>query len=149
MRTWDHACIIHVLRFMCAVWKVLWVLVVTLSLLSCSVSARRRDTLSGHVVIGVELGFTTQTQYQVQISFLLDFVVHLCICSRTVFCGRQFSSEANYCTILHRENGSFEVLSLHFPDALKSVSVSSSTSWTPVSKSWGRSHQHGGDVGNR
>ena len=28
MCTWDHACIIHVLRFMCAVWKVLWDLVV-------------------------------------------------------------------------------------------------------------------------
>ena len=49
MRTWDHACVIHVLRFMCAVWKVLWVLVVTLSLVSCVLS----------------LGFTTQTQYQV------------------------------------------------------------------------------------
>ena len=40
---------IHVLRFMCAVWKVLWVLVVTLSLVSCVLS----------------LGFTMQTQYQV------------------------------------------------------------------------------------
>ena len=40
---------VHVLRFMCAVWKVLWVLVVTLSLVSCVLS----------------LGFTTQTQYQV------------------------------------------------------------------------------------
>ena len=46
---WDHACVIHVLRFMCAVWKVLWVLVVTLSLVSCVLS----------------LGFTTHTQYQV------------------------------------------------------------------------------------
>ena len=36
---------IHVLTFMCAVWKVLWVLVVTLSLVSCVLS----------------LGFTTQT----------------------------------------------------------------------------------------
>ena len=33
--------------------------------------------LGCHVVIGVVLGFTTQTQYQVQSSFLLDFVVHL------------------------------------------------------------------------
>ena len=56
------------------------------------------------------LGFTTQTQYQVQISFLLDFVVHFCTCSQTVFCDRQFLSVANYCTLLHRENGSFEVL---------------------------------------
>ena len=34
MRTWDQACIIHVLKFMFAVWKVLWVFVVTLSLVS-------------------------------------------------------------------------------------------------------------------
>ena len=68
--------------------------------------------LGGHVVIGVVLGFTTQTQYQVQMSFLLDFVVHFCTCSHTVFCDRQLLSVANYCTLLHRENGSFEVLSL-------------------------------------
>ena len=69
--------------------------------------------LGGHVLIGVVLGFTTQTQYQVQISFLLDFVAHFC--SQTVFYDRQFLSVANYCTLLHREKGSFEVLSLlHF-----------------------------------
>ena len=50
--------------------------------------------LGCHVVIGVVLGFTTQTQYQVQSSFLLDFVVHLCTCSQTVFCDRQFFSVA-------------------------------------------------------
>ena len=35
------------------------------------------------------------------------------------------------------------------PDALngESVSVSSSTPWTAVSKSWGQSHQRGGNVG--
>ena len=71
--------------------------------------------LGCHVVIGVVLGFTTQTQYQVQNSFLLDFVVHLCTCSQTVFCDRQFSSVANYCTLFYRENGSFEVLSFHSP----------------------------------
>ena len=69
VRRWDHACIIHVLRFMCAVWKVLWVLVVTLSLVSCVLS----------------LGFTTQAQYQVQSSSLLDFVVQLCTCSQTLY----------------------------------------------------------------
>ena len=31
---------------------------------------------------------------------------------RPVFCDRQFLSIANYCTLLHLENGSFEVLSL-------------------------------------
>ena len=34
----------HVSVFMCAVLKVFWVLVVTLSLVSCSVSPRRRNT---------------------------------------------------------------------------------------------------------
>ena len=75
---------------MCAVLKVFWVLVVTLSLVSCSVLPRRRNTLDGHVVIGVVLGFTTQTQYQVQSPFLLEFTVYFCICSQTVFCDRQF-----------------------------------------------------------
>ena len=79
---------------MCAVSKVFWVLVVTLSLVSCSVSPRRRNA-------------------KLQISFLLDFVVHFCTCSQTVFCDRQFFSVANYCTPLHRENGSFEVVCLH------------------------------------
>ena len=46
--------------------------------------------LGCHVVIGVVLGFTAQTQYQVKSSFLLDFEVHLCTCSQTVFCDRQF-----------------------------------------------------------
>ena len=68
--------------------------------------------LGGHVVIGVVLSFTTQTQYQVYSSFLLDFVVHFCTCSQTAFCDGQFSSVANYCTLFYRENGSFEVLSL-------------------------------------
>ena len=71
--------------------------------------------LGGHVVIGVVLGFTMQTQYEVQIFFLLDFVVHFCTCSQTVFCDRHILSVANYCTLLHHENGSFEVLSLHPP----------------------------------
>ena len=84
-------------------------------MVSCSVSARKRNTLDGHVVIGVVLGFTTQTQYQVQSSFLLNFVVQLCTGSQTVFCDRQFHLLPNCCTLLHREKGSFEVLSLHTP----------------------------------
>ena len=71
--------------------------------------------LGCHVVIGVVLGFTTQTQYQEQSSFLLDVAVHFCTCSQTVSCDRKFSSVANCCTILRRENGSFEVLSSHHP----------------------------------
>ena len=117
MRTWNHACI-HVLLFMCAVWKVLWVLVVTLSLVSCSVSPRRRNTLDSHVVIGV--GRVVVHRHHADAipsveSFLLDFVVYLCTCSQTVFCDRQFQQKPNCCTLFHRENGSFEVLSLHPP----------------------------------
>ena len=66
----------------------------TLSLVSCSVSPRRRNT-------------------KYRFLFLLDFVVHFCTCSQTVFCDRQFLPAAMYCTLWHRENGSFEVLSLH------------------------------------
>ena len=36
--------------------------------------------LGCHVVIGVLLGFTTQTQYQVQSSLLRDLAVHFCTC---------------------------------------------------------------------
>ena len=46
--------------------------------------------LGCHVVIGVVLGFTTQTQYQIQSSFHLNFVVQLWTCSQTVLCDRQF-----------------------------------------------------------
>ena len=60
-------------------------------------------------------GLSPALQQQVQISFRLDFVVHFCTCSQTVFCDRQFLSVANYCTLLHRENGSFEVLCLLSP----------------------------------
>ena len=44
---------------------------------------------------------------------LLSFwilLLQFCTCSQTVFCDRQFFSVANYFTLLHRENGSFEVL---------------------------------------
>ena len=73
--------------------------------------------LGGHVVTGVVRCHHADV-IPVQISFLLDFVVHFCTCSQTVFCDRQFLPVANYCTLLHRENGSFEVLCLHFPSFL-------------------------------
>ena len=59
--------------------------------------------LGGHVVIGVVLGVTTQTQYQVQSSSLLDFVVLLWTCSQTVFCDRQLHLQPNYCTLASRK----------------------------------------------
>ena len=61
---------IHVLRFMCAVWKVLW-------------------GLGRHVVIGVvRLVAPFHHEYAIpDVSFFfLDFVVQLCTCSQTVFC---------------------------------------------------------------
>ena len=64
--------------------------------------------LGSHVVIGRAV--STQTLHQVQISFFLDFAVHFCTCSQTVFCDRHFLLVANCCTLMHRENGSFEVL---------------------------------------
>ena len=69
---------------------------VTLSLVSCPVSPRKRNT-------------------KYRFHFLLDVVVHFCTCSQTVFCDRQFLPVAIYCTLSRLENGSFEVLSLHTP----------------------------------
>ena len=70
--------------------------------------------LGGHVVIGV--GRVVVHRHHADAipsveSFLLVVAVHFCTCSQTVFCDRQFSFVAIYCTLLHRENGSFEVLS--------------------------------------
>ena len=53
-----------------------------------------------------QLHFTTHTQYQVQNSFLLDVVVRLCPVVVHSICIPKFLH------ISHRENGSFEVLSL-------------------------------------
>ena len=92
---------------MCAVLKAFRVLVVTLSLVSCSFSPRSRNTLDGHVVIGVVLVFTTLTQCQIEIS---TFVLVVRLSSVIVdFIYIQIIAH------LHRENGSFEVLSLHPP----------------------------------
>ena len=74
--------------------------------------------LGGHVVIGVGRVVVHRHHADAIPSeepFLLDVAVHFCTSSQTVFCDRQFSSVANYCTLFYRENGSFEVLSLHLP----------------------------------
>ena len=81
--------------FMCAVLKVFWVLVVTLLLVSCSVSPRRRNTKCRFLSFWI-----------LYITFELAVTLY--------FCDRQFLSLVSYCTLLHRENGSFEVLCLHF-----------------------------------
>ena len=68
-------------------------------------------SLGGHVVIGVGR-VIVHRHHQLLNS---HFVVHFCTCRQTVCCDRQFFPVAIYCTLLHRENGSFEVLCLHTP----------------------------------
>ena len=80
---------------MCAVLEMFWVLVVTLSLVSCSVSPRRRNAIPSTDFC--PSGFCSP---------LIVLVVRL----YSVIVNSL--SVANYCTLLHRENGSFEVLSL-------------------------------------
>ena len=75
--------------------------------------------LGFHVVIAVgrltvqqegftrQLHFTTHTQFQVQSSFVLDVVVRLCPVIVNSICIPKFLH------ISHRENVSFEMLSLH------------------------------------
>ena len=71
--------------------------------------------LGGHVVIGV-VCLVAQFHHEDAIPcvefFPSGFLVQLCTCSQTVFCDRQFRLKPNCCTLLHRENGSFEVLCL-------------------------------------
>ena len=50
--------------------------------------------------------------------------VQLCTCSQTVSCDRQFFLVAIYCTLLHREYGSFGVLCLHLICRLQWTAVS-------------------------
>ena len=66
--------------------------------------------LGFHVVIVSDVSpfsFTTHTQFQVQSSSGC--------CSPTLSCHRQFKLYPKFLHISHRENGSFEVLSLHPP----------------------------------
>ena len=72
-------------------------------------------SLGGHVVIVVGRVIVQRhhadiTNYRILTIVLL---VQLFTCSQTVCCDRQFFPVAIYCTLLHRENGSFEVLCLH------------------------------------
>ena len=67
--------------------------------------------LGGHVVIGV---VSLHHAYAIPgVEFFPSGCCSSC-CSQTVFCDRQFHLWPNCCTLLHRENGSFEVLSSHF-----------------------------------
>ena len=91
MRTWDHACInsrveVHV---------------------RCVEGALG---LGGHVVTSVVRLVARFHHPDVIPSvefFPSGFVVQLCTCIQTVFCDRQFHLPPNYCTLLHRENGTF------------------------------------------
>ena len=74
MRTWDHACVIHGVEVH----------------VRCVEGAL---SLGGHVVIGVvrlvarfhHAGAVPSVEF-----FPSEFIVHLCTCSQTVFCDRQF-----------------------------------------------------------
>ena len=72
-------------------------------------------SLGGQVVIGVGRVIVQRHHASITNYWILTFVlsVQLCTCSQTVCCDRQFFPVAIYCTLLHRENGSFEVLCLH------------------------------------
>ena len=82
--------------FMCAVFKVFRILMVALSLVSCSVPPRTRNA-----------------KYRFLSLWILMFT--FCTCSQTVCFDGQFLFVANCYTLLHREKGSFEVLSWHSP----------------------------------
>ena len=81
-----------------------------------------RIVLCYHAIMDVVIGVRIMQCYHAIMS-ISDFstfgpnfnLFPISTCCQTVFCDRQFSSVANYCTLLHRENGSFEVLSLHTP----------------------------------
>ena len=66
--------------------------------------------LSGHVVIGV-VRLVARFHHAYAIPSVDFFPSGFE--SQTVFCDRQFHLYPNSCTLLHRENGSFDVLSLH------------------------------------
>ena len=78
------------------------------------------NSLGGHVVIGVGRVIVQRHHADITNYWILTFIllIQLCTCSQTVRCDRQFFSVAIYCTLLHRENGSFEVLCLQFPPGL-------------------------------
>ena len=78
----------------------------------------------GHVVIGVGIVHRPPRKHNIPV-IGFSLLVHFCTCSQTVCCDRQFFPVAIYCTLLHRENGSFEVLCLHTPapDSTKSASL--------------------------
>ena len=75
-------------------------------------------SLGGNVVIGVgrvNRATSPSRHNQLLNSHTFVLLVQFCTCSQTVCCDRQFFLVAIYCTLLHRENGSFEVLCLHHP----------------------------------
>ena len=71
-------------------------------------------SLGGHVVIGVGRVIVQRHHVSIINYWILTFVLvdQLCTCSQTVCCDRQFFPLVIYCTLLHLENGSFEVLCL-------------------------------------
>ena len=72
------------------------------------------NSRGGHVVIGVGIVHRHHASITYQL-LKFSLLVHFCTCCQTVCCDRQFFPVAIHCTLLHRENGSFEVLCLHPP----------------------------------
>ena len=79
-------------------------------------------SLGCHVVIGV--GRVIVQRHHADTIPIIEFslLVHFCTCSQTACCDRQFFPVAIYCTLLHRENGSFEVLCLQCQEASAKIS---------------------------
>ena len=92
-------CVTSLLGFMCFVLMFLWILVFTLSLVS-DVSPFSRKVLYVNLISPR----IRDSKYKVLSSGC---------CSPTLSCHRQLNLHPKFLNISHRENGSFEVLSLH------------------------------------
>ena len=67
---------------------------------------------SGHVAIGVGIVVVQRLHASITYQIKFSLLVHFCTCRQAVCCDRQFFPVAISCTLLHRENLSFEVLCL-------------------------------------
>ena len=93
-------CVTSLLGFMCFVLMLLWILVFTLSLVS-DVSPFSRNV------------FYTSTSFHHAYAIPSTKFFSSGCCSPTLSCHRQLNLYPKFLHISHRENGSFEVLSLH------------------------------------
>ena len=96
-------CVTSLLAIMCFVLMFLWILVFTLSLVS-DVSPFSRKVLYVNCISPS----IRNAKYKVLSSGC---------CSPTLYCHRQLNLYPKFLHISHRENGSFEVLSLQWPSS--------------------------------